>query len=381
MIEDDLHLLPGAVAAPRRRVPPRHVLLTGATGFVGSHVLARLLAHGDAEVRCLVRAEDAAAGLARLRGALSGFGLPTAGLAERVVVEPGRIDAPLLGLAPARWAALAGQVDGIVHGAAMLHFLHGYAALRPHNVDATRSVLRLAAESGARLLHLSTINAALTVEEDGRDAVLENDPPPPFAALAGAYNQTKWVGERLVEMAAAAGVDAAILRLGWVIGDVRRGLVAEDQVQHRIGDASVAAGLALLPRGAMDLVPVDYVAELIVALLRDAATAGTYHLVHPVPLDAASMTDAITAAWPGIRPVPIADWVAAMRVRARADPDHPLRALLLLRRPITGIAELLSRMPAFDSRRAAAVAAAHGIAPPETGVEHLARMLGAPQAA
>ena len=63
MIEDDLHLLPGAVAAPRRRFPPRQVLLTGATGFVGSHVLARLLAHGDAEVRCLVRAEDAAAGV------------------------------------------------------------------------------------------------------------------------------------------------------------------------------------------------------------------------------------------------------------------------------------------------------------------------------
>jgi len=378
MIDSDLYLLVGPVAPPRAIGKPRQILLTGATGFVGSHILSTLIDRIDAHVHCLVRAADAAAGLARLQSSLARFGLATDRLAARVSVETGQIDAPRLGLADKRWRALADRVDGIVHGAAKLHFLSSYVALRPHNVDATRQILQLTSESGARLLHLSTINAAMTTVDCGRTRVLESDPPPPISAIGGAYNRTKWVGERLVEMGAASGVQAAILRLGWVIGDARRGAIAEDQVQHRAAAAAVRAGVALLPAGAMDLVPVEYVAACVVALLVAPECSGIYHLVHPTPLYADAMAATVAVGWPRMRTMPVAEWVRMMRELARDDDGHPLRPLLMMRRPVTGITELVSRMPAFDSRRTQEVIAGQGIGLPATGVDQLARMLGHP---
>ena len=47
------------------------ILLTGATGFLGMEVLARLLERGDEEILCLVRAPDDAAAQERLDGVLA----------------------------------------------------------------------------------------------------------------------------------------------------------------------------------------------------------------------------------------------------------------------------------------------------------------------
>src|SRR3546814_17069063 len=59
------------VCTPGQQKPVRHVVVTGATGYVGSHVLADLLSHGQFNVTCLVRAPDAAQAEARVLAALA----------------------------------------------------------------------------------------------------------------------------------------------------------------------------------------------------------------------------------------------------------------------------------------------------------------------
>ena len=59
---------PGARGGRRMKPPP--VFLTGATGFLGMEVLARLLERGDRDVLALVRAPDREAAEARLEGVL-----------------------------------------------------------------------------------------------------------------------------------------------------------------------------------------------------------------------------------------------------------------------------------------------------------------------
>jgi thioester reductase-like protein len=377
VIQDDLHLLPGAVAPTRAAAPPRRVLLTGATGFVGAHVLDALLRRTRAEVVCLVRAENAAAGLARVAAAMARYGLGAADLGARVVVVTGALDQPRCGLDATRWDGLAERLDAILHAGAMLHFLRGYRALRPHNVDATRWLIALAARSGARLLHLSTVNAMISAGDCGRARVFENDPPPPFAAIDGGYARSKWVAERLVEMATEAGVAAAILRVGWVIGDAARGVVAPEQVQNRIVESCLAAGIVPAPRGAMDLVPVEYVAAAVVGLaLAQPAPSGAYHLVHPAPLDAAGLRAAVAACRPDLVVLPVARWIVEMRRAAVADRAHPLAALLLGRRLGTGLAELAQRLPVFDCARLLGVLG-DGLGPPPSGTALVARLVGA----
>ncbi len=376
MIEADLHLLPGAVAPARGAAPPRRVLLTGATGFVGAHVLDALLRRSRAEIVCLVRAESEAAGHARVAAARAGYGLHAEGFHTRVAIVTGALDQPRCGLDAMEWAALGEGLDTILHAAAMLHFLRGYRALRPHNVDATRWLLALAAESGARLLHLSTVNTMISAGECGRARVLEDDAPPHFATIDGGYARSKWVAERLVEMAAQLGVAAAILRVGWVIGDAPRGVVAPEQVQSRIVEACLASGIVPAPRGALDLVPVEYVAAAVVGLaLAGPTPSGAYHLVHPAPLDAAAMHAAIAACRPDLAVLPVARWMVEMRRAAATDRAHPLAALVLGRRLGTGLAELAQRLPVFDCTRLLdAVGAA--LPPPPLGAGLIARLVG-----
>lgn len=376
MIEADLHLLPGAVAPARGTAPPRRVLLTGATGFVGAHVLDALLRRSRAEIICLVRAESEAAGRARIAATLAGYRLDAEGLDARVAIVTGALDQPRCGLDALQWAALVDGLDTILHAAAMLHFLRGYRALRPHNVDATRWLLALAAQSGARMLHLSTVNTMISAGECGRARVFEHDAPPPFATIDGGYARSKWVAERLVEMAARAGVPAVILRVGWVIGDAPRGVVAAEQVQSRIAEACLASGLVPVPRGALDLVPVEYVAAAVVGLaLAEPAPSGAYHLVHPAPLDAVGLRTAVAACRPDLAVLPVARWIVEMRRAAAADRAHPLAALVLGRRLGTGLAELAQRLPVFDCARLLD-AVGDALEPPAQGAALIARLVG-----
>ena len=80
----------------RTRPRPRHgpdwrnpgeVLLTGATGFLGAHLLSELLAATGARVHCLVRARDEHAALARLRHAADRYELRRPGRARRAVAR------------------------------------------------------------------------------------------------------------------------------------------------------------------------------------------------------------------------------------------------------------------------------------------------------
>ena len=101
---------------PRRRRPvarprpdwrnPGEVLLTGATGFLGAHLLRDLLAATGARVHCLVRARDEHAALARLRQAAERYELPVP-RGERVVPLPGDLAEPRLGLSDAKFRDLA----------------------------------------------------------------------------------------------------------------------------------------------------------------------------------------------------------------------------------------------------------------------------------
>src|SRR5438477_281378 len=84
------------------------VLLTGATGFVGSFLLRELLATG-LTVHCLVRGDSAEAARARLLTNLDALDVDVTDVADRIEVVPGDITLPHFGLPEDDYAALAGR--------------------------------------------------------------------------------------------------------------------------------------------------------------------------------------------------------------------------------------------------------------------------------
>ena len=238
-------------------VPSGHeVLVTGATGLLGGHLIRAVLeADPAARVRALVRARDEASGLERIRATMRGYGSWSDGYEDRITALPGDLAEPGLGVDAAVWDRVIEQVDAIIHCGARVNHVEPYPRLRAANVDSTRFLLELASRRpGTVFQFVSTISAAGAFEE---------------IPDAG-YTHSKWVAERVVELAAASGVPSTILRPGLLTGALDSGATNTDDAFWNLvrSIATVGAAPSELLDQTIEMTPVDRAAEAMVEVLR-----------------------------------------------------------------------------------------------------------------
>ncbi|MFC9967395.1 amino acid adenylation domain-containing protein [Nocardia ignorata] len=292
------------------------VLLTGATGFVGIHLLRELLDRTPSRVWCLVRADDTDDARRRLETALRRYGLGTDGLADRVVPVPGDLAAPRFGLATDTWAELAARIEVIYHNGARVNHLESYAALRPANVAGTVEILRLAVDTRVKALHfVSTVSAAVGVGHTG--VVTEHTAITADQVPRNGYLATKWVAEQLVLAAAERGLPVAVHRPGLVAGSISSGANSADDAFWTLIRSAAHLGVAPdIESAEVTLAPVDYVARALVTLAtgRQPATE-IYHLVNSAPTKVGDILNTLRRTGFPIDIVPVAD--AAERLAGR----------------------------------------------------------------
>ena len=245
-----------------------HYVVTGGTGFIGSRVITRLLARDpEARVSVLVRRES----LKRFEQLATGWG-PRANALVGDLTEAG------LGLD----AADLGEVDHVVHCAAIYDMTVGEAAQHAANVEGTRTVIALARTLGATLQHVSSIAVAGDhhgeFTEDDFD-IGQNLPTP--------YHRTKFEAEQLVRT--EPGLRYRIYRPAVVVGDSRTGEMDKvDGPYYFFGILSRLAALPAVPpmmlpdTGRTNIVPVGFVVDAVVHLMHTPDADGrTFHLTAP----------------------------------------------------------------------------------------------------
>ncbi len=324
----DPEIRPGS---PARAGGPADALLTGATGFLGAYLLHELLERTALRVHCLVRADDPAAGLERIRRKLDSYGLWSDAYRARVVVVPGDLAQPRLGLDDAAFAALAEAVHVVYHNGAQVNHTFPYAALRAANVGGTREVLRLACTGPLKPVHFLSSVAVYSPPAPGEpvpEVLYESDPVNEWRRLTG-YAQSKWVAEQVVRLAMARGVPAAIYRPGIVTGDSRSGICATHDFIWRFTRAVVEMGEVALADGGTDVAPIDYVSAAIVELsLRPDTPGKTFNLTHPEIVRWSDLWASARRFGYRLDPVPLRRWTTRMLAEAGADEEHPLRPFI-----------------------------------------------------
>ncbi|MEW1757556.1 SDR family oxidoreductase [Streptomyces cyaneofuscatus] len=220
------------------------VLLTGASGVVGSALLSQL---SDCHVIALIHRT------------------PAPGADEQLV---GDLTAPRLGLDQAAYQRLSSRVDAVVHCAAITGFSSGPEATHALNAAGTRQMVELTADADAVMYHVSTAfvdRTDLTRAQMGQDQGEATARPED-------YLDSKRAGEDIVR---SSGIPAVIVRPSVVIGDSATGAISAFQGMHGIMHGLLRGLLPLVPVPAhspVDFVPQDVVASTIASLVRQGSS-------------------------------------------------------------------------------------------------------------
>lgn len=297
-------------AANHKWVHGEVVLLTGATGLLGSFLLRDLLRDSGATVVCLVRTAASAPAdepMRRVLATAQQYGAFDCqlhlGQSKRVVAISGDLGLPQLGLHDAQWAKLADEVVAIYHCGALLNFQMGYEGLRAANVQSTAEVLKLATlGSHTKPVHfVSTLGIFNDrVAEDAEDVGEDAPRPTLYTATQGmGYTETKWVSEALCEEARARGVPVTIYRPGRILGASK---AAEEGASHRLNPddflvrmmrGCVQLGCYPQARRAEQGAPVDFVSASLVAISMSADSTASHNAF-------ALIDDCATCHWSGL---------------------------------------------------------------------------------
>ena len=302
--------------------------VTGASGFIGRHLVHELIDHRDGEIFVLVRESS----LPRMESLVARWG------SERVVPVVGDLGADALGVDPGWVEAHRGTIDHFFHLAAMYDMTADAATDEALNVGGTRHALELAEALQVGCFHqVSSVAAA--GEHPGRfdESMFDEG-----QHLPSSYHRTKFESEKVVRTESM--VPWRVYRPAIVVGASETGEM--DKIDGPYYFFEVIKALrdrlpAWLPLVAPDLgdtnvVPVDYVAAAMdhIAHLPDR-DGEAFHLVNPEPQPVIDMVNAFCAA------------AGAPRFMTPVD----RRRLRFVPRPLTpaGALNLVTRQPVVQS--------------------------------
>jgi amino acid adenylation domain-containing protein/thioester reductase-like protein len=246
------------------------VFLTGATGYLGAHILYELFAKTQAHIVCLVRPSDSMSVEERLEDTIRFyFGDRVAEeMAPRVTAVAGDLAKEGLGLAPEVAKFLNEKVDSIIHSGADVRHYGDVEHFEAVNVGGTKQLLDIARQRpGVRFHHVSTIT------------VLEASPDDAYgqALLENVYVATKIRAEDMVREAIEEGIPCTVFRAGNLICHSKTGQFQRNIDQnafYRSIRAILQLEAAPEVRSFVDLTPIDYAASALVYLTQQRETVG-----------------------------------------------------------------------------------------------------------
>jgi thioester reductase-like protein len=299
------------------------VVVTGATGFLGSHLLMGLL-DDDRRVTVLNHASRTTEAPIQRLDRLFRHAGKSRNLRDRLRTHvryvTGDLGKPQLGLPPDEYRLLADEVDELWHCAASIT-LRGDSQ-RPHriNVDGGRRILDLVGitDRPVRIFVIGTVFAA-GLQQEG---VVTESPFPDIYGVHNTYEQSKRTWETMVHRWSVATHRAVtIFRTSALITDrpchpddpshnllalVRRTLGAVRQLP---ADAPVVHRWPVDPLGLYNLLPVEYAADVMLraARLPPLSPTGIVHVVHPTDVAVHNIRHAVEQAT-GLRIRPVPDY-------------------------------------------------------------------------
>lgn len=266
-----------------------NILLTGANGFIGAHVLHELLKTTNSKIYCFVRGENIPHSIQRLEESYSYYFNESLEpyLNSRILVYNGQITLTNFGLFSEQINDICQNINTIIHTAAIVKHYGNFEQFKSANIDGTKRLAEFSYTNKKRLIHISSISVSgnYLVRQDNQNVNFsENDLYIGQHYTNNVYVNSKFDAEKIVYSFMEKGLTAEVLRVGILAGRYEDGYfqknISDNAFYSRIKsliDLKKVSKSMLAQK--IEFTPVDLCARAIVLLAKTkAAENKVYHL-------------------------------------------------------------------------------------------------------
>ena len=307
--------------------PYKNVLITGANGFIGVHLIDEFLATTSATVYAMIRGASLTEAEDKLQIAFKRYHFEQHLQSDRVKVILGDIAKPRFDLDRECWENLSNEIDMILHNGAYVHHLQTYERLAPTNIRSVKTIIELA--SIKKLKRIAFISTKYSTFTDYSDVAPEGMPSvsPLCGYLSIGYCLSKWAGEWLLWRAASAGVPVDIFRLGQITGHSETGTANyEKNNMTKFIFGCLQMGVAPNATDQQDMTPVNYTAACVVGLMsKDYKHPNGWNIVNPVQLSYGEFFRIISEIKTFLKVIPVIEWNEKLAQITEENDLYPLR--------------------------------------------------------
>ena len=260
---------------------PNNILITGATGFLGIHILDEFIKNEKGNVYCIIRGTKGVSSKTRLHQKLNYyFGDKYDDLIDkRIFAITGNITEPSFGLNSEETLKLAESIDLVIHSAANVSHYGNYNDFYNTNVTSVKYIIDFCNNFNKKIYHISTLSVAdtkldlsylafrkkITIEFNESSLYIGQQ-------LNNLYGRTKFEAENCILEATSKGLDGYILRMGHLMPRLNDGVFQENITENDLVSKVIAfMKLGIFPdyllNDSIDFTPVDQAAKAIYKLV------------------------------------------------------------------------------------------------------------------
>lgn len=265
------------------------ILLTGAAGYLGSHILYELLSTTNHFIYLPIRSHSQETVSTKLYNKFRYyFDIDLSTYIDRIHVFPSDLSKTNLGLDRRQYEKLINNIDSIIHSAALVKHHGSNTEFYSENVQTTINLLELARLTASKDFHyISTIGVftATSTTDLNYNVFTESRIDDNHANLNNVYTKTKYQGEQVALQYREDGVNTNIYRVGNLAINS-----STHKTQENIEDNAclqrirTILTLGMIPHELceLEISPVDCTAKAIVALFNLAKLQNQiYHIFNP----------------------------------------------------------------------------------------------------
>lgn len=258
-----------------KRVNIKDILLLGATGFLGAHILNSFLQEEKGKVFCLLRKKYGVLPEERLKKTLHFyFGERYDNLINRrIFVIEGDIVQDNLGITE---DSFLDDVTTVVNSAAIVKHYGRYETFEKINIEGTKNIVNFCKKYNKKLLHMSTLSISgnSNLDKNSSKEITEFSEKNLYInqELNNIYTTTKFEAEKIILTEVENGLKANILRFGNITNRYSDGIFQMNAQDNAFANRIKSfANIGSIPKGLedvkLDFAPVDYCADAVIKIL------------------------------------------------------------------------------------------------------------------